>query len=247
DFVVSRAVVYVALSFTVSGVLYTTEEVGTYVFIQNTDLAYGVIIAITVIIGSTMGKLRELIESIVDRFIFRDRLARQRALELIAGYILDAETVEDVERALLEDASHALNLSFGGILVRDGDGTFRLGARYNWPEECVVELPENSALLSAIKRTRGTMKFSGKDARRLVNETFTNEQLTFAAPLFFDRSVNAVVVYGSSRIGLHLDPDEREALIEVVAHASIALHAIELARYRALAAAAAATIETAAL
>jgi hypothetical protein len=241
DFVVSRAVVYVALSFTVIGVLYTIEEVGTYVFIQNTDLAYAVIIAITVIIGSTMGKLRELIESIVDRFIFRDRLARRRALELIAGYILDAETVEDVERALLEDASHALHLSFGGILVRGGDGAYRLRARYNWPEDCIVQLEDGSPLLAAIKRTRGTMRFSGKDTR-LIKETFEREQLTFAAPLFFDRSINAIVVYGSSRIGLHLDPEEREGLIEVVAHAAIALHAIELEKYRALAATARATV-----
>ena len=244
DFVVSRAVVYVALSFTVIGVLYTTEEVGTYIFIQNTDLAYGVIIAITVIIGSTMGKLREVIEAIVDRFIFRDRLARKRALELIAGYILDAETNEDVERALLEDCAHALHLSFGGVFVRDASGPFRLRARYNWPETCVVELAENSALLGAIKRTRGTMRFSGKDSR-LVKETFENEQLTFAAPLFFDRSVNAIVIYGSSQIGLDLDPDEREGLIEVVAHASIALHAIELARYRSEAAEAKAALEAA--
>jgi hypothetical protein len=235
DFVVSRAVVYVALSMTVIGVITASEEIGTYVFIQNTDLAYGFLIVISMAVGSTTGKLREGIEALVDRFIFRDRLARQHALELIAGYILDAENQEDVERALLEDAAHALDLSFGGILVRGGDGAFRLGAKYNWPADCTVELAAEDELLKSICRTRGTMRFSGKESR-LVKETFANERLTFAAPLFFDRSVNAIVVYGHSAIGLDLDPDEREGLIEVVAHASIALHAIELARLRARAA-----------
>jgi hypothetical protein len=73
------------------------------------------------------------------------------------------------------------------------------------------------------------------DRIRVDLETFANERLTFAAPVFFDRTVNAIVVYGHSAIGLDLDPDEREGLIEVVAHASIALHAIELVRLRALA------------
>jgi hypothetical protein len=57
-----------------------------------------------------------------------------------------------------------------------------------------------------------------------------------AAPLFFDRSVSAIVVYGHSVSGLDLDPEERDQLVRVVAHASIALHQIELARYRAAAA-----------
>ncbi len=52
---------------------------------------------------------------LVDRFIFRDRHTQRVALEFIGGYILDAETTEDVYRALLQDAPHALKLSFGGI------------------------------------------------------------------------------------------------------------------------------------
>jgi hypothetical protein len=40
------------------------------------------------------------------------------------------------------------------------------------------------------------------------------------------------VVYGHNVSGLDLDPEEREHLIRVVAHASLALNAIELARYR---------------
>ncbi len=53
DFVVSRAVVYVALSATVIGIISASEEIGTYVFYQNTDLAYGFLIAISMVVGST--------------------------------------------------------------------------------------------------------------------------------------------------------------------------------------------------
>jgi hypothetical protein len=234
DFVVARAVVYVALTATVVGIISASEEIGTYVFYQNTDLAYGFLIAISMVIGSTTGKMREGIEHLVDRFIFRDRSARQHALELIAGYVLDAETRADVERALLEDVTHALHLSFGGIFTRDADGAFRLSAPFCWPQGCGTELASDTTLLRAIHRTRGTMRFSGKEST-LIRGTFPGQPLTFAAPIFVDRNVEAVVVYGRSAIGLDLDPHEREALIEVVTHASIALNAIELARYRALA------------
>ena len=44
--------------------------------------------------------------------------------------------------------------------------------------------------------------------------------------------VSGIVVYGHNVSGLDLDPDERELLVRVVAHASIALNAIELNRYR---------------
>jgi len=231
DFVVSRAIVYVALTAAVIGTISVLEEIGTYLFIMNTDLAYGFIIVISMAVGSTTGKIRDVIEHFVDRFIFRDRHAQREALELIAGYILDAETDEDVYRALLEDAPHALNLSFGGIFTRRIDGSFTLDRSRNWPDDCVVRIASDDELVRTIHRLRGAVSFSGK-ATRLIRRAFPGERLTFAAPLFFDRGVGAIVVYGNSMTGLDLDPDEREQLVRVVAHASVALGAIELARLR---------------
>lgn len=231
DFVVSRAVVYVALTAAVIGTISVTEEVGTYLFYQNTDLAYGILIAISMGVGSLTGKIKQFLDTIVDRFIFRDRHEQRKALEFIAGYILDAETVEDVYRALLHDAAHALKLSFGGILARQPDGGYILAANYDWPPELTIQLGPSDELTQAITRTRGALTFSGRDTR-LIQESFPNERVTFAAPLFFDRIVSGIVVYGHNVSGLDLDPEERELLVRVVAHASIALNAIELARYR---------------
>ncbi|HWT06827.1 MAG TPA: hypothetical protein VN224_13780, partial [Xanthomonadales bacterium] len=86
-------------------------------------------------------------------------------------------------------------------------------------------------LTQAVTRTRGALTFSGKDTR-LIQRSFPNDRLTFVAPLFFDRTVSGIVVYGHNVSGLDLDPDEREHLVRVVAHASIALNTIELNRYR---------------
>jgi hypothetical protein len=231
DFVVNRAVVYASLTAAVIGTLWIVEEIGTYVFYSSSDLAYAVFYAISMAIALCTGKIKAVLDHIVDRFIFRDRREQRQALEFIAGYILDAETVEDVYRALLQDAAHALKLSFGGILARTPGGGYVLAQRYNWPEDFTLQLGPNDELTQAVTRTRGALTFSGKDTR-LIQRSFPNERLTFVAPLFFDRTVSGIVVYGHNVSGLDLDPDEREHLVRVVAHASIALNTIELNRYR---------------
>jgi hypothetical protein len=235
DFVVSRAVVYVAITAGIIGGFTLVEEVGTYNFYMNTDFAYGFLIVFSMAVGAATNRIRPFVEHIVDRFIFRNRHSQREALEIIGGYILDAEHVEDVYRALLEDATHALGLSFAGVLTRRDDGSYALGQNYEWPADCVVRLERGDELIVHINRSRGALTFSGKESR-LIRKAFPNERLTFAAPLFFDRSVSAIVVYGHSVSGLDLDPEERDQLVRVVAHASIALHQIELARYRAAAA-----------
>lgn len=231
DFVVSRAVVYAALTAAVIGTIWVAEDVGTYVWYTNSNIAYAVFYAISMAIGLSTGKLKELLDHVVDRFIFPDRREQRQALEFIAGYILDAETVEDVYRALLQDAAHALKLSFGGILARQPDGGYLLAQSYAWPEDFVIKLEPNDELTRAVTRTRGALTFSGNDTR-MIQRSFPNERLTFVAPLFFDRSVSGIVVYGHNVSGLDLDPEEREHLVRVVAHASIALNTIELNRYR---------------
>ncbi len=235
DFLAHRAVVFVAFSAGVIGIITVLEELGTYVFYMNTDLAYGIVIVFSMVVGAASGKIRELVHYAVDRFIFRNRHFQREALEIIGGYILDAEHVEDVYRALLEDATHALKLSFSGIMTRRADGSYELTQGYEWPADCATTLPRADELTQRITRSRGALTFSGKESR-LIRRAFPNERLTFAAPLFFDRSVSAIVVYGHSVIGLDLDSEERDQLVRLVSHASIALHQIELARYRAAAA-----------
>jgi hypothetical protein len=193
--------------------------------------------AISIVFGLLYGQVQDRGQKLVDRFVFRDRHTQRLALEFIGGYILDAETTEDVYRALLQDAPHALKLSFGGILARRDDGSFQLAESQNWPPDCQVRLAASDELIRGINASRGALNFSGKQSR-LIQRSFPNEPLVFAAPIFTDRQVSAIVVYGHNVSGLDLDPEERELLVRVVGNASIALSAIELARYRTAAAAA---------
>jgi hypothetical protein len=232
DFVVSRALVYSAITAAVVGIVASSEELLTYIFYNNTDLAYGLIIAISLGVGAGFGKVRSFLEHFVDRFIFRGRHTQRTQLERVASNLLDAEETEIVWSALLHDVPSILDLSFSGIMLRTAEGGYELIHQWQWPPECVGALAPDHQLTRDIHRTRGIL---GQDAVRstMVKSLFPNDRLTYAAPLYIDRSVGGLVFYGHSVSGLDLDPVERGVLGHVVANASIALNAIELARYRA--------------
>ncbi len=231
DFVVSRALVYTAITAAVIGIVGGLEELMTYIFYNNTDLAYGLIIGISLVIGSTFGKVKDFLEHFVDRFIFRERRAQSRALERVATNLLDAENVQLVYSVLLHDVPSILDLSFSGIMTRTSAGGYELTHEWNWPPECVHALGPDHALTRDIFTSRGVLP---EDAVRstMIKSLFPNDRLTYAAPLYLDRSVSALVFYGHSVSGLDIDPGERAALARLMANASIALSSIEIESYR---------------
>lgn len=231
DFVVSRALVYTAITAAVVGIVGSSEEVLTYVFYNNTDLAYGLIIAFSLAIGACFGRVKTYLDRFVDRFVFRERGAQRTALERVAVNVLDAESADVVWTMLLHDVPSILDLSFSGIMVRTPAGGFDLAHEWQWPPECVCRLSADHALTRDIDKSRGVMP---QDAVRstMIKSLFPSERLTYAAPLYFDRAVTAIVLYGHSISGLDIDPEERAVLVRVMANASLALSAIELTRYR---------------
>jgi len=186
---------------------------------------------VSLVVGSTFGKVRDFLESFVDRFIFRERHAQRTSLERVAAELLDADDAATVYSVLLHEVPDILDLSFSGIMMRLHDGGYALAHEWNWPPECVNFLSPEHQLTRDINKTRGVLP---EDAVRstMVKALFPNERLTYAAPLYFDRSVSALVLYGHSVTGLDIDPEERVTLVRLMANASIALNAIELASYR---------------
>lgn len=231
DFVVSRALVYTAITAAVIGIVGGSEELMTYIFYNNTNLAYGLIIVISIGIGSTFGKVTSVLQHFVDRFIFRERLAQRTSLERVAANILDAEDIPTVYSMLLHDVPSILDLSFSGIMMRTSDGSYTLAHEWNWPADCVGALEPGHPLTRDIAESHGTLPEDAA-ASTMIKSLFPNERLTYAAPLYFDREVTALVFYGHSISGLDIDPEERVTLVRVMANASIALNSIELATYR---------------
>lgn len=233
DFVVSRALVYTAITAAVIGIVGSSEELLTYLFYNNTDLGYGVIIACSLAIGACFGQVKTFLDRFVDRFVFRERREQRSSLERVASNLLDAEDAQTVWSALMHDIPSILDLSFSGIMLRRDDGGYDLVHKWQWPPECVDHLAADHPLTRDIERTRGVL---AHDAVRstMIKSLFPNDRLTYAAPLYFNHAVSALVLYGHSVSGLDIDPEERAVLVRVMANASIALSAIELSRYRQL-------------
>ena len=231
DFVVSRALVYTAITAAVIGVIGSSEELLSYVFYNNTDLATGVVIAISMGVGACFGKVKEWLDHFVDRFVFRERRHQRTTLERIAANLIDAEDEETVLRALLHDVPSVLELSFSGIMTRQADGGYVLAEHWQWPSDGVERLAPTDAFALDVVKKRGVLSEAAIHSK-MVTALFPQTPLTYAAPLYVDRMVSALVLYGRSVSGLDLDPDERLCLVRVMSNASIALASIELARYR---------------
>ena len=161
DFVVSRGMVFVALSAAFVGVIAgVVEELLNYVFIYNSNLAY---VAITVVSTSTgcCSLQDRRFRRPAGRPLHLPRPATSAsALEFIGGYILDAETTEDVYRALLQDAAARAQAD----LRRHPHPARRrqLPARRE-PELAArleVRLAASDELIRSISASRGALSFS---------------------------------------------------------------------------------------
>jgi hypothetical protein len=231
DFVVSRALVYSAITAAVLGVVGASEELITYAFYNNTDLAYGFTILVSLVMGATFGRVKTWLDRFVDRFIFRERREQQQTLERIAANILDADDEPTVLRFLLHDVPSILDLTFSGIMTRQADGSYRLVHAAQWPDHCIDCLGEDDPFIAEIRRRRNVVSDATIHSVA-VRSLFPSAPLAFVAPLFVDREIAAIVLYGRSVSGLDLDPEERLSLVRLMSNASIALASIELATYR---------------
>ncbi len=233
DFVVSRGILWVFILGCVIITIGLGEEIASTLEVNNTDFAQPINTAIFMALGALVQRFHGRIELLIDGFIFPGRRIQRIALEQIGVRILDAETEEEVYHELLDEAPEALGLEFAGIVTHSSDGSYALTHKNNWPDDYDVVLPKNHPLVVAIELSRNVLVFDSKSTKLIRSESFPNERLQFAAPIFFERAVTAIVVFGSNKSGLDLDPTERELLVRVVANASIALNDIELARLRA--------------
>ena len=106
DFVVSRALVYTAITAAVIGIVGGSEELMTYIFYNNTNLAYGLIIVISIGIGSTFGKVTSVLQHFVDRFIFRERRATHLARARRGEHPRRRRITDGVQHAVARRSQH---------------------------------------------------------------------------------------------------------------------------------------------
>ena len=84
----------------------------------------------SLVVGSTFGKVRDFLESFVDRFIFRERHAQRTALERVAANLLDADDAASVYSVLLHEVPSMGSSAIGFIVGLYTSVTKNPGGRF---------------------------------------------------------------------------------------------------------------------
>ena len=218
DFFVNRAIVYAAMTTAIVCVIGLMEEGFSYWFVMNTNLAYAIIIAVTLVFGAFFGKIRDAIRFIVDRSLFRDRLVAHGYLDTLSRELPHAASREHIEHALTVAVQEALKLRCAVLFERRGD-KFIVVADVYWPPG-VAEIPGDDPALERVIREgiaqqlhdRDWMPWS-PDLRPLTPRV--------AVPIEVDAGQPFVAVYGIEFSGVDIDPDEIHILERLASHAAI--------------------------
>ena len=231
DFFVNRAIVYAAMMAAIAGIIGLAEEGFSYWFVMNTNLAYALIIGITIVFGAFFGKIRDAVRFVVDRSLFRDRLLAHDYLDALAHELPHAHDRYRIEHALTVAIQEALKLRCAVLFERRGDH-FVVVADALWPQS-VAQVPADDPAMERVIR-QGIAQFLhdrdwmgwSPELKALVPRV--------GVPISVDGSEPFVAVYGIEFSGVDLDPDEVHLLERIAAAASNGfsnLRTRELARH----------------
>jgi hypothetical protein len=229
-FVISRTVVYGAITTFVIGIIAAVDWATTqYLTQMRAALAIEALVAIA--LGVVLHRTYGPIENFVDFLIYRRKHEAEMYLSRLAKTLLRADKEETVDAAIVQAPCRRLRLTVAA-LFRLQDRTFVLSAaagldgarrlRYDKDHELVRFL--------ATERTKLTIRELGT---HFAEEFDAGHDPAIAIPILQGNDLTAFAVYGIHHDGTKLDPDEIETLEHFCDVAGQAYVRIELLRYRA--------------
>jgi hypothetical protein len=218
DFLVNRALVYAAMMAAVVGGVGLLEEGFSYWFVMNTNLAYAIIIAITLLFGTFFGKIRDAVRFVVDRMLFRDRLSAHDSLEVLAREIPHALDRDRIEYALTSAVQQALSLRCAVLFEQRGDH-FTVVADTHWPTSA-TSIPHDDPALQRIIQ-QGIAQFLSERDYLPWSPDLKAVAPRVAVPIDVDGGSPFVAIYGLEMSGVDIDPDETRALERLAASAAV--------------------------
>src|SRR5579872_4107580 len=218
DFLVNRALVYAAMMAAVVGGVGLLEEGFSYWFVMNTNLAYAIIIAITLLFGTFFGKIRDAVRFVVDRMLFRDRLFAHDSLDVLAREIPHALDRDRIEYALTSAVQQALSLRCAVLFEQRGDH-FTVVADTHWPPSATSIPADDPALQRIIQQ--GIAQFLSERDYLPWSPDLKAVAPRVAVPIEVDAGSPFVAIYGLEMSGVDIDPDETRALERLAASAAV--------------------------
>lgn len=218
DFFVNRALVYAAMMAAIAGIVGLCEEGFSYWFVMNTNLAYAIIIGITIVFSAFFGHIRDAVRYVVDRSLFRDRLLAHSYLDTLARELPHAHDREHIEHAMTVAVQEALKLRCAALFERRGDRFVAVSDVY-WPPG-IAEIPgDDPTMLSVIRE--GIPKMLSERDWMVWSPELKAVTPRVAVPIEVDAGQPFIAVYGLEFSGVDLDPDEVHMLERMAAAAAV--------------------------
>ncbi|MBV8074012.1 MAG: hypothetical protein JO140_01195 [Candidatus Eremiobacteraeota bacterium] len=218
DFFVNRAIVYAAMTTAIVCVIGLAEEGFSYWFVMNTNLAYAIIIGITLVFGAFFGKFRDGIRYVVDRIMFRDRLEAHDRLDALARELPHAHDRDRIEYALTSEVQQALDLRCAALFELRGD-RYVVVADAHWPPSAAW-LPADDPTLQRVARL-GIASFLRDRDWTAWSPDLRAVTPRVAVPIEVDAGAPFIAVYGVELSGVDLDVDEVRALERLATGAAV--------------------------
>jgi hypothetical protein len=213
SFVVSRTVVFTIIAASIFATFALIEWVAVDV-IEQSGVTIVLVALTAVAVSFSLDAVHTRLEQLVEGILFRRRRLAERYLAEVSAGLPGAQSVAQVEEALVRQPVQAFSLESAALFTRDDSGDFvRDGSRLD------------RAIVLRLEGRRQPLRLHELDGR-----TEGDSDPVLAVPIFVWSQLQAVVTYGAHRSGEDIDPDEASSLGAIGTAAGIAYEHIEAAR-----------------
>lgn len=225
NFIISRAVVYGALTSIIVGVFALLDWfVGTV--LAQTRLAVIAELSAAIGLGFGLNGLHARLDRFIDATLFRDRHRAEKRLTRVANAVAHVGSLEAVEEMLVDEPADALRLASAAVFRGDGNGSFRRTASVHWRPEDLAELRPDDRLLALLRAEQGALSVeeTGWSESDLPHGT---ARPILALPIVVRHDLRAIALYGAHVSGEAIDPDEIKLIEKIASMASAAVDHLE--------------------
>jgi hypothetical protein len=229
-FVISRTVVYGAITTLVIGIIAAVDWATTqYLSQMRAALAIEALVAIA--LGVVLHRMYGPIETFVDFLIYRRKHEAEMYLNRLAKTLLHADKEETIDAAIVQAPFRRLRLTVAALFRAEGR-TFVLSAAAGFDGATRLLYDKDHELVRFLATERA--KLAIRELGAHFAEPFdVGHDPAIAIPILQGDDLTAFAVYGVHHDGTKLDPDEIETLEHLCDVAAQAYVRIELLRYRA--------------
>jgi hypothetical protein len=224
-FVVQRALVYAVLTALVVSAFALVD----WFFVKklvSTSAGLVAEVFVALAIGFTLNTLHKRVDWFVERTFFRRRYAAEQRLTRTATTLPHAVSYTTLRDLLTHEPVEAFELESGAVFERTTDGSFARRTATSWPDGSARTLSRDDPLVTHLEADPKTLRT--RDIHWARSDLPVGAaRPALALPILVRRRLHAIALYGESKSGAALDPDEIRAIGQLATAAGAAYDHLE--------------------